>query len=1001
MVADRTETPIAGSQTPSLVSEYGLAALVGLLLLLNLTGTFKNILGLDTAVIITLLAGYKTFYNAISALLQRTISADLAICVAVIAALSVGEYLAAAEAMFIVMVGEGLESYAAGRTEAAIRRFVAQLPRVARLLQDGREKEVDAATLAAGDQIVVRAGERIAADGVIEQGVSSIDESSITGEPLPNDKQPGDDVFSGTLNGNGLLRIRVARAGRETTLARVIQLVEEAKRKQAPVERLADRYARYFLPALLLAGALTYYFTGNWLRTVAVLIVACPCALILATPTAMVAAIGGLARRGILVRGGAVLQNAARVDTAVFDKTGTVTEGRFEIVKLIALDREEDKLLALAAAAERGSEHALAWVIVEESRRRGLDVPQPEEARVLPGRGVECTLGGRTIRAGSAAYLAEHGILQTESLREEADRMGATAVLVADGGQLAGAILLRDRIREGIGEAVGQLQRMGITHLVMLTGDRRRAADVIAREIGIDNVEAELLPEQKLDRVRQLTSRGRTVAMLGDGINDAPGLAAASVGIAVGGASDIAAEAADVVYMPHSLDGLPLLFEVSQRAMHTAWLNIVLFAGALNLLAVLACAFGKLGPIGAAFTHQLSSFCVMMNSLRLLRVGGTSTAVWRARAALPIAGFPRLAVVWERLRGFQPAAAFRWAISRRRQWVKPALIAAAGFLVLNGFYSVQPDEVAVIERFGRKLTPFSLPGLHYKLPWPVERLTCIQAHRVRVVEIGFRSNSTAPDAEPAAYEWNVQHRGGRFQRRPEESLMLTGDQNIIELNAAVHYEVEHPDAFLFRQVDGDATIRQAAESVIHGITAATPLDNVLTVGRQAIERQALAELQRRMDRYETGIRVLQVKLEDVHPSLDVVDAFRQVSAAFEEKNRMVNEAEGYRNEQVALARGNAKAQVQNANAYTLGRANRAAGDASRFTQEEQAFRTAPGPTQTRLYLETMEQVLPGKKKLIVDSGKGRRHLVLLEDGVEIAPPGTAILGSRPVKPPGE
>ena len=232
MSEDRREPAIFDSEISSLLSEYGFAAIVGILLLLNLTGAFKTVLGLDTAILITLLAGYKTFYNSISALLEKTISADLALCVAVIAALAVGEYLAAAEAMFIVMVGEGLESFAAGRTEAAIRRFVAQLPRVARLLRDGREEEVDAATLAAGDLIVVRAGERIAADGVIEYGASSIDESSITGEPLPSDKQPGDEVFSGTLNGHGLLRIRVTRAGSETTLARVVQLVEEARQKQ-------------------------------------------------------------------------------------------------------------------------------------------------------------------------------------------------------------------------------------------------------------------------------------------------------------------------------------------------------------------------------------------------------------------------------------------------------------------------------------------------------------------------------------------------------------------------------------------------------------------------------------------------------------------------------------------------------------------------------------------------------------------------------------------------
>jgi HflK protein len=1000
MLEDPKQTK-SGAGNPSFLSEYGseygFAGVVGLLLLLNVTGVFRSILGVDTAIPITLLAGYKTFYNSISALLQKTISADLALCVAVIAALSVGEYLAAAEAMFIVMVGETLESYAAGRTEAAIRRFVAQLPRIARVLKDGREEEVDAATLVAGELILIRAGERIAADGVIEQGLSSIDESSITGEPLPHDKQPGDQVFSGTLNGTGLLRVRVSRAGAETTLARVIQLVEEAKQQRAPVERLADRYAKYFLPALLLAGALTFYFTGNWLRTVAVLIVACPCALILATPTAMVAAIGGLARRGILVRGGAVLQRAALVDTVVFDKTGTVTEGRFEILKIIAIERDESELLTLAAAAERGSDHLLAGVIVDESRRRKLAVAEPSDARVFPGRGVECILGGHTIRAGSAVFLAESGIAGTELLREEADRLAATAVLVADGDRLAGAIFLRDRVREGVREAVAQLQKMGITYQVMLTGDQRRAAEVVAREIGIANVEAELLPEQKLERIRQLASQARTVAMLGDGINDAPALAAANVGVAVAGASDITAEAADVVYMPHSLDKLPRLFEVSRRAMNTAWLNIVIFAGALNALAVLACATGKLGPIGAAFTHQLSSFCVMMNSLRLLRVEHNSRSrlvdyLTRAIDASP------LPALWDRLREFDAREGFRWIFVRRAQLVKPALIVAMGLFVMNGFYAVEPDEVGVIERFGRKVTPFSLPGLHYKLPWPVDRLTRVRAHRVRVVEIGFRSNSTAPGAEPAAYEWNVQHRSGRFESRPEESLMLTGDQNMIELNATVHYEVEHPDAFLFRQIDGEATIREAAESVIYGINSTSPLDDVLTVGRQSIEQRALVELQRRMDRYETGIRVLRVKLEDVHPSLEVVDAFRDVSAAFEEKNRLINEAEGYRNEEVALARGNAKAQVQNANAYTLGRTNRAAGDASRFTQEEQAFKTAPGPTETRLYLETMEQVLPGKRKLIVDSGKGRRHLLLLEDGVEIASPGAALTGSQPAGP---
>jgi modulator of FtsH protease HflK len=317
---------------------------------------------------------------------------------------------------------------------------------------------------------------------------------------------------------------------------------------------------------------------------------------------------------------------------------------------------------------------------------------------------------------------------------------------------------------------------------------------------------------------------------------------------------------------------------------------------------------------------------------------------------------------------------------------RPTLYTAAALYVLSGVYMLSPNETGVIERFGRKILPHAEPGLHYKLPWPIERLTRLGAQRVRVVEVGFRSNSTTPDSEPAAYEWNVQHRSGRFQRKPEESLMLTGDQNMIELTATIHYNLARPDDFIFKQLDGDVTMRTVAESVLQMITTHTPLDAILTTGRHAVESKAQADMQQRLDRYGAGIRVLQVKLQDVHPSLEVVDAFREVSGAYEEKNRLVNEAEGYRNTEVALARGKAKASLQNANAYTIGRVNRADGDAGHFTMWDQAFRAAPGVNETRLYLETMEQVLPGRKKLLVDASKGRRHLVLLDDGVEIAPP---------------
>jgi Cu+-exporting ATPase len=955
---------------------YLFAAFVGVLLLLNWLGIFRTLFGIDTAVFITLLAGYKTFHNSISALLERRISADIALCIAVIAALAVGQYLAAAEAMFIVLVGEGLESYAAGRTEAAIHRFIERLPRRARLLRGAGEEEVDAESLVAGDLILVRAGERIPADGVIEDGYSTVDESSVTGESAPADKQAGDEVFSGSLNGAGALRIRVLRAGEDTTLARLVRLVEEARERRAPVERLADRAAKYFLPALLIAAALTFWFTRDWMRTVAVLIVACPCALILATPTAMVAAIGALARRGILVRGGQVLQQAASVDTIVVDKTGTITEGSFEIIEIIAVRGGEDEVLSLAAAAETASDHPLARVIVDEAIRRRTPVPTVENARVLPGRGVECVINGAPVRAGNESLLGGM-TAECEPLLRRADPLGATAVLVAAGDSLRGAVLLRDRIREGAKAAFARFDEIGIARRIMLTGDRRRPAEAIAREAAIREVEAELLPDQKVERIRALRSEGRVVAMIGDGINDAPALAAADAGIAVAGASDITAEAADAVFLPHSLETLPILFETARRAVATAWQNIILFAGVVNLAAVVCAATGVVGPIGAALTHQLSSFLVMMNSLRLLR-----TRRWSPG--------PR----------FQPAAVFqaaaRWIAaqlaSRRDALARWGMATVVLAIVLNGFYIIGPSEFGIVQRFGRKLTPFSEPGLHYKLPWPVDRLTRIRAQQVRVVEIGFRSNASSRRTEPAAYEWNVQHRSGRFQRVPEESLALTGDQNLIEVNATVHYNIAQPDDFLFNQSDGDATVRAAANSILQSTIASAPLDAVLTTGRVALEQEIRRELQARLDGYRAGVRILSVRLQDVHPSVEVVDAFRDVSGAYEEKNRMINEAEAYRNEQIALARGNAKARVEQASAYAAVRTNRAAGDAGRFTEREAAFRAAPGPTETRLYLETIEQVLPGKKKLIVDRSKTPRRLFMMEDGVEF--PGGAAFSAQ-------
>ena len=981
---------------------FGFTALVGLLLLLNFLGVWDTFLGVNTALFLTLIAGYKTFYRAIAELLEGKISADLAIVIAAFAATLVGEYWAAAEAMFIMLVGEGLEAWAAGRTEAAIHRFVDQLPRHATVERDGTEVEVHVEDLEPGEVVVVRAGERIAADGVVIEGSSSVDESPITGESAPRDKDAGADVFSGTINGHGRLRVRVTSAAEDSTLARLIQMVEDAHDRQAPVVRQADRYARYFLPAILILAGLTWYFSAEdgVIRAVAVLIVACPCALILATPAAMVAGIGGLARRGILVRGGTSLQTGAEIDTVVFDKTGTLTSGEFRILKILPVEgATEDQTLSLAAAAEAGSDHPLARIIVESARERGIAPAEASEARILPGRGAEARIPSGVVRAGNAQLLDDHGIAGAQALVEEGDRFGATPVLVALDQQIIGAILLRDTLREGVSEAIHELEHAGIGNIILLTGDRRKAADAMAREAGVTHVEAELLPEQKLDRIRQLQLQGRKVAMVGDGVNDAPALAAADVGIAIAGSgADIAAEAADVVDLNRGVTKLPRFFDVSRGTVSVVWQNIILFAGIVNAVSVYYASTGSLGPAQGALVHQVSSILVMLNSVRLLRIERPQGKVawWRR-------GWNRTGVgpLWGRfahgLSHLDPAAGFSWLWRRRSELLRPAAVLLGLWWASTAWFLLGPQERGVIERLGRRTEALREPGLNFKLPWPVDRLTRIEGARVRAVEIGFRTSSEGTYSEPPVYEWNVQHRGGRLEAREEESLMLSGDQNMIELSAVVHYRLARPDEFLFRQLDPEKTIRVAAESSLRSVVNQTALDPMLTTGRAELEALVKTELAGRLDRYETGAEVLSVRVQDVHPSVEVVDAFRDVAGAQEEKVRMVNEAEGYRNEQTALARGQAEARLAASEGYRAGRTNRAAGDATRFRLFEAQQRRHAGVTATRLYLETMDEILPGRKKLILDSKTGgKRTLYSIEDGVLLPNMGAP---AQPAPPP--
>ncbi|TAK78913.1 MAG: copper-translocating P-type ATPase [Dehalococcoidia bacterium] len=567
-----------------------------------------------------------------------------------------------------VLLGRWLEARAKGQTSEAIRALLALRPQTARVLEGGQEFEIPARAVQPGDLVVVRANEQLPVDGEVVDGASAVDESMLTGESLPVSKGPGDAVFGATMNTSGLLRVRATAVGADSALARIVRLVEEAQTSKAPVQALADRVAAVFVPVVFAIATAT--FVGWWafgpepsltlgiLNAVTVLIIACPCALGLATPTAVMVGLGRAARAGVLVRDAQALEEARRIDTVVFDKTGTITEGRPTVRRIDVLPDspvDEATLLRLVASAERGSEHPYAGAVVAEAERRTLDLDWPLTFRSAPGLGIEAGVAvdavTRTVLVGNAELLRASGVDGTteagahlDRLVEEAMREGATAIRVAVDGRPAGMIAVADQLRAGAVEAIAHLRAAGV-QVVMLTGDGAVTAHAVAAEVGIDRVEADVRPEGKSDVVRALQAEGRVVAMVGDGINDAPALAAADVGIAVGGGTDVALETAAVTLMRADLGAVARAIQVSRATMRVMRQNLVwafgynvvlipvaagagylLFEGILDGAAVpgvLRPVFGARGflnPIVAAAAMAFSSVSVMTNSLRLRRV---------------------------------------------------------------------------------------------------------------------------------------------------------------------------------------------------------------------------------------------------------------------------------------------------------------------------------------------------------------------------------------------
>lgn len=1050
---------------------YVLTALLGLLIGIDIWPAFaawlsnqglslpswsREWFGYRVALIAAVLGGARVLYSSLEGLLEGRIGADLALAIACIAAILFNKPLVAAEVVFIGMVGECLESITFARAQRAIRGIVEICPRRCWLLRDGQEVRVLTSELKVGDRVVVKPGARVPVDGPVIEGRSALDRSALTGESLPVDVGPGDAALAGSLNQFGALTIEAQKVAEHTVVGRVIELTARALRDKATVERTADRLARYFLPLVLALAALTFFggvvlnLSGPTGRrtfleaarlsidpTLALLVVACPCALILATPAAIIAALGRLAKTGVLIKGGSSLERLAEVSAMAFDKTGTLTEGRLELGDVIGFnDVSADELIRMAAIAEQRSEHPLARLFLQEARSRNLTIEPVEGFQAHPGAGVSVQLSATAEPAklivGTKRLLEEQGVAvsaDANAVLEQLDATGQTALFVArmtgSTVQLLGVVGARDRVRPEAAGVLGELRALGIKDLALLTGDRPAAARVVASQLDITEVHAELLPADKAEFLKRWSQEsGRKIAMVGDGINDAPALACADVGLAIGGTgTELAAEAGDIVFMGDPLKVLPLLVRLSRETIRIIRQNILIFAFGVNGVGIVLTAWlwplllpagwHEEAPLAAVIYHQFGSLAVLLNSMRLLWFERTNNSAWNRTREL--------------FRSVDAWMARYLDIGEFGHWLghywRPVLGASA-FLafvayLFSGVFMIGPDEVALVRRFGQLRGEDLGPGLHWCWPWPVDEVVRIQPERIHTVEIGFRAKAGSTATSGA---WSTAHRDV-IQLRPEEAVMITGDGNLVEVQATVRYTIQNPRIYLFDVREPEEIIRATAESVLRETIAGRPFIELLTAERGRFQREAFARLEERYRNYGgngLGIRIDGLDLPDLHPPQEVVESYHAVAKEMEKRDQMVNEAqadglrrerkseetalksvraaEADKNEKILVAEANRSsflAKLQSRTDLSMAQECQLVNDTllamvdgqkyeaavNEYQQRRRSLITAQAIlTDFRLFWNSLGDALTGRDKILVDADKvpGRRNLLLFD-----------------------
>lgn len=907
-----------------------------------------TLFGYRLALLAAIIGGARIFYHSLDGLLSGRFGADLALTIACFAAILLGEHQTAGLVVLVSLIGESVEGYTIDRARWAVRQTFALYPAIAHRQSDGREQDVRVEEVRVGDFVVVRPGERIPVDGQVVAGVTEVDQSPLTGESVPVERGPGDQVIAGTLNQFGAVTVVAQSVGEHTALARIAQVVGSAAARKTELEKVADRLSKWFLPAVLLAALVTLVgwriargtWSAGYLPALGVLVVACPCPLILATPCAVMASLAWLARRGVVVKGSASLERLATVDTFAFDKTGTLTQGELNLGEVIPLGKiSRDEVLRIAAIAEQQSEHLIARVITRAADEKGWQLPLPNEFAAVPGAGVMAKvnremlpfLGGQgeaSVVVGNRLAMSRSEIAFADDVAQllrQRELAGESPLVVAVDGRVVGVVGVKETIRDESKAILRELRDEGISQIALLTGDRQQSAEAVAKKLElIDVILTDQLPADKANWITNARNSGRRVAMVGDGINDAPALASADVGLAIGRAGgDLASEASDIVLLGDPLRPLLGLVRLSRALVQNINQSILLFAFGLNGIGVLICSLGGLDPVGGAFFHEFASLAVMMNAMRLLWFEG-----WPASTTTR--GFDRLLAFADSCAAqLSPTKWIFWGLDRWRLAAKLALAAVVAAWFLSGVRLLTADQKAIVTRFGRYETTLDA-GLHWRWPWPLERIQAEKFALIRSVGIGVRQTPDAVSknrlntsnrfgsfkvSEPVSeswvpsffrkkkpslnlglptVEWTTPHDDRTGALLADESMMLTADEVPVELTAEAQYRIQ--DLRLFAASAGskvDDIVRAASESVLREIAISAPLDDLLTEKRANLERKALVRLRELVDGYRLGIEIVDLQWLDVHPPQAVVPSYRQVADSLEERELLINEGEAY------------------------------------------------------------------------------------------------------------